>query len=96
MLEMLALRALEALALPALEEPVLEVVRIILKNTSGGAFDQDQPFVPTEVSKGQGGEHIGQDGLDLMGFVPDDIGAASDVGSVEDVCGLHNGEVDIK
>lgn len=70
--------------------------RIVLKNASSGVINQDQPSFTAHVSQAQSSNDIGSNGLNLMRFAPVDVRAASDAGSVEDVSGLHGGDVGLK
>ena len=72
------------------------VTRIVLENAPGRIVNEDQPPLSAYVSEGQGADHVGPDGLDLMGFAPIDVGAAGDAGGVEDVGGLNIGDVGLE
>lgn len=69
---------------------------IILENAASGIINQDQASLTAHIGQGQGSDHIGSNGLDLMRFAPIDVGAASDSSSVEDMGWLDSGDISLE
>lgn len=69
------------------------MTRIVLEDTPGGEVDQDQAFLSAHVGQGQSPDHVGPDGLDLVGLAPVHVGPAGDPRGIEDVGGLHGRQV---
>lgn len=69
------------------------MIRVVLEDAASGVIDEYESLVPANISKGEGADHVGPDGLHLVGLTPVDVGAACDTGGVENVGGLHSLQV---
>lgn len=72
------------------------VTRIVLEYTSSGVVDKDQASLSAHVSKCQGSDHVGSNGLDLMRFAPIHVWTSRHTGGVKDMGGFDGGEVGLE
>ena len=61
---------------------------VVCKDATRGVDGAVNVALQTQVGKIAGSNHVGSDGVGLVGFAPINVGAAGDTGSVQDVSRL--------